>query len=180
MRHVPRSILMVAVLVAGCHRFYEVHGDVVINPGTLAASRMPVAICMGRGGAPETSAMYARPAHDEHMRAAAYVLCRDPSKPVRIPFAEGVYYGSLPRQMHVYAFTESVPDAQPYCDSLPGEAVIMIFAVKWKGYLRCFDRTQPSREMGFAVTYDDSKARTWTEDGGRWNEKRDIVLTSSP
>jgi hypothetical protein len=165
----------VALLGSACHRYYLVRGDVVINPGVVMSSRMPALLCTGRGGSPDVSAMSAQPLTDER-GGVALVLCHAPDRAVRLPFTERLYYGSLPRQMHIYAFTEPAPDAQPMCDSQPDNAVVQISTAEWGGYRRCFDRQWPSNGMAFTVTFDDSKAKTWTEEDGTWTEKRDIAL----
>jgi hypothetical protein len=175
-----KNLMMILVAAAlpgtACHRFYDVRGDVVINPRAVPASEMPALLCTGRGGAPEVAGMYARPLTDEHSRGVALVLCRDPNTVVRVPFKEGLYYGSLPREMHIYAFREAAPDTQPICETQPGKSVIQVSASEWTGYRRCFDRHTPTKDMAFAVTFDDAKARTWTENKGTWTEQRDITL----
>ena len=162
------SLLGGTLAGSGCHRSYDVRGDLVINPGSAAVAVLPALLCTGRGGPPVSSGMYAQP--------VGYVLCRRPTEPVRVPYKDGVYYGSVPHRMHIYGFTEAAPDAQALCDSQPNSTVLLAPGPEWIGYRRCFERNEPNRDMAFVVTFDDSKGRSWSEEGGTWTEVRDIVL----
>jgi hypothetical protein len=172
-----QALLFIGVFAAlGCDRYYHVNGELVLNPTAAATSTTPAVLCTGRGGPPESSGMYAHPVANEQSGIRGYVLCRRPSEVTKVPYKEGVLYGSIPRQMHIYAFVEPAPDAQELCDRQPNVAIIPVREQGWTGYRRCYDRRLPSKDMRFVVTYDDGKAKTWTEGPGGWFEQRDIVL----
>jgi hypothetical protein len=169
-------VFLAALATAACDRWYDVRGQLVIGPSARAAVVTPAVLCTGRGGPPDTSGMYAHPVADERAGVRGYLLCRRPAEPERVPYKDGVLYGSIPRRMHIYAFAEPDPDSQALCDLQPTLAIVPVRAWEWSGYRRCYSRRKPSTDMEFVVTYDDRQPKTWMEGEGGWLEERDIVL----
>jgi hypothetical protein len=103
-----RDSLAALALVAltGCHRMYELQGEIIVAPGAVRKGCAPAFICAGHGGPPASSGIYGTaclpPLHRGHHRA-----CEPPVAPVSFTLKESLYYGSVPRRAHVYAWLVS-------------------------------------------------------------------------
>jgi hypothetical protein len=177
-----------AVVTSACHRLYEIQGTIQVAPSAVRKARLPSVLCSGPGGSLETSYVHGHPterAQERSVSPVAMIFCSEPQVGETFPLRESIYYGSLPRQAHVYAWLAPVPAAESLCSEFKTDVVAVdrdaLYRLKlvtqaathradpsWP----CGDKPSTGEPMTFAVTFDPDH-KTWEEqDGGRWTERR--------
>jgi hypothetical protein len=89
-------IALALVILSGCHRMYDIRGEVVVSPGAVARAGVPALVCTGHGGPLETSGVYGGRA-SRLSSIGATLFCAPPAAPVSFVLYESIYYGWLPR-----------------------------------------------------------------------------------
>jgi hypothetical protein len=186
------GLVVAAVPMSACHRFYEIRGSVQVAPSAVRRARLPSVLCTGTGGALEKSLVHGRPAGRSQQRdphPTITVFCSEPQVAEAFPLLESIYYGSLPRQAHVYAWLAPIAAAEPLCVGFATGTVEIDGATMYRLKLEVQDstrRSDPTWPCGnkppkgapttFAVTFD-PEHKSWEEDdGGRWIERRILYL----
>jgi hypothetical protein len=172
---------------------YEIRGIVVVaGKGPGGEETMPTVLCSGHGGPLETSGVYGRPMLGGTDSSEATVFCYRPSQVTSFPLRESIYYGSIPRRAHVYAWLAPVPGAVQLCRDHGTPIVKVDYLVLYQMMSRkeseepvarsalesrpCGASPSPSMPMDYAVTFDPQNP-TWTEqEGGRWIEQRTLRI----
>jgi hypothetical protein len=178
------------ICLMGCHRMYEIRGDIVVAGSGLQKSHLPSVLCQGRGGPLESSGIYGRPVSRNERNAT--IFCVAQSADYVFPLRESIYYGSIPRRPHVYAWLAPVPAAVDVCKGAAGPSVEVDIKeldrlmspddaakpfherapVTWP----CGEKPAREMPMDFAVTFDPDR-KTWTDKGGgTWIEQRTLRI----
>jgi hypothetical protein len=185
LRTILQAMIPVAMLAGGCHRSYEIMGDVFVTPSAVRRAQLPAVLCVGTGGDLKTTFVHGHP--------GGALFCAEPKVAEVFRLAEWIYYFSLPRQAHVYAWLVPVPAAAGRCAgeggtvSIDDDALypIMLSSMRSEhtggeayryGRWPCGENPSTMTPMTFAVTFDPN-AKTWEEaDSGHWIERRVLRL----
>jgi len=139
----------------------------------------------------ETSGVYGRPAGRAKHSSEGTIFCGPSPQEVEFPLYESIYYGSIPRRAHVYAWFAPVPAAAELCAE-GGEPTIQVDQATLDRLMSPDDAGKSPGErapvsypcgrnptldmpMAFAVTFDPAN-KTWSEAGARWIERRDLRI----
>jgi hypothetical protein len=181
-----------AVGTSACHRLYEIQGTIQVATSAVRKARLPSVLCSGPGGSLETSGVHGHPTERAQAHGgspAALIFCSEPRAGETIPLRESIYYGSLPRQAHVYAWLAPVPAAESLCAEFKTDVVEVDRHALYRLRLvtqaathhgdpswPCGNKPSTGEPMSFAVTFDPDH-KTWEEqDRGRWIERRALRI----
>ena len=188
-----RGSLAALVLVAltGCHRMYEIRGEIIVAPSAVRKGGVPAFICAGHGGPLASSGIYGQPAY-RSSAAGITVLCQPPVAPVSFILEESIYYGSVPRRAHVYAWLVRAPAADVLCKNASADGTITLdydaldrlvmpveAAKPWHhrspATRLCGQNPRREDPLAFAITFDPDN-KSWNEKGGTWTERRTLRI----
>jgi hypothetical protein len=195
MSAIARTILFgsfCGVAMSACHRLYEIQGSVLVAPSAVRKARLPSVLCSGPGGSLETTSVHGHTTERPQERdghPTALIFCSEPQVGETFPLRESIYYGSLPRRAHVYAWLAPVPAAQSLCAESKTDTVevdrdtlyhlkLLTEADTHRGdpSWPCGGNPPKGAPMTFAVTFD-PEHKTWEErDGGQWIERRALRI----
>ena len=179
--------------MGGCHRLYQIQGAVQVVPTAAKKARLPAVLCSGPGGALETSFVHGhptwRPTKSDVARGKATIFCSEPRANEQFSLDEAIYYGSLPREAHVYAWLAPVPAAESLCAESQEATVEVDPTALYQLELAtqslthrgdpswpCGPKPDASAPMSVVIAFD-PKNKTWKEDDqGHWIEHRTIRL----
>ena len=129
----------------------------MVSPAALAHVKLPALVCSGHGGPLESSGVYGSPLGSS-LERPPQVLCSGTAGSTALAYEESVYYGKLPRQMHVYVWLEPHPELEKQCRAATSP-IISVAHRDLKGYgsekptdWPCF---APDRNgsLGYAVAF---------------------------
>jgi hypothetical protein len=185
--------VLALVLATGCHRLYEIRGVVIVGAtGPVGEKTTPAVLCSGHGGPLETSGVYGRPIFARTGSSEATIFCYRPNQMTTFPLRESIYYGSIPRRAHVYAWLAPVPGAVQLCEERGTPMLKVDYRILYRmmspkesekpvarSFLErrpCGSKPSPSIPMDYAVTFDPENP-TWTEhENGTWIEQRTLHI----
>jgi hypothetical protein len=190
-RTMMKRLLLFLLVLDGCHRSYVIQGEIVVAPDAPARVRQPSLLCVGNGGALQSSGVWGHPASANEEAAEGTLFCGRPAKAVSFPLRESIYYGSVPQRAHVYAWLFPVPRAQDLC-ARAGTPMIKLDIATLDRLISPGEADKPPQQrapsgrpcgqnptqempMDFAVTFDPDH-KTWTEEDAGWIERRTLHI----
>jgi hypothetical protein len=190
-----RSILVglaCGAALTACHRSYEVRGSVTVVPTAARKARLPAVLCTGYGGSLDWALVHGHPVQglqETGKRWAPVIYCSEPRAEDIFPVRESIYYGSMPRRAHVYAWLAPVPVAESLCAEAGTDIVEVRDSTLYELKLRAQAQTRRADPewpcghlppsvvpMTSAVTFDPDHPTWDASEGARWIEHRSLRL----